>query len=185
VRLATPRLLLRPLEPADADDLARLANDREIADMTLVIPHPYGLEDAAAFIRNAEERRTAGDAEIVAITRRDPGELLGVIGLHPDVVHERAEIGFWIGRPHGGKGYCSEAARGVALHAFGDLALHRLFAFTFVENLRSQRVLTKLGMRQEGVMREHVLKNGVFRDLVVFGMSRGDLPSQPQPGGPR
>lgn len=170
--LVTERLLLRAFGPSDAPEVRRLVGARETAATTLAIPHPYTTSMAEEWIGGLEARRERGEALHWAITRREDGALLGAIGLELAAQHQRGELGYWVGVPYWRQGYCSEAARAVVRYAFEALRLERLVAFHFARNEASGRVMRKLGMTQEGVLRKHVLKWGQRVDLVCYGLLR-------------
>ena len=164
--IATQRLTLRPFTAADAPDVQRLAGAREVAENTLLIPHPYPDGAAEVWIAGHEERR---DVFSFAI---DDGHLVGAIGLHVDRDHNRAEIGYWIGVPFWGRGYASEAAAAVVRFGFEEQKLNRIFADVFSRNPASARVLEKIGMRHEGKMRQHVRKWNEYIDVECYGLVR-------------
>lgn len=168
--LETERLILRPFTPEDADDVQRLAGDEAIASTTLNIPHPYEDGVAEEWISTHQEEFDAGKSVSFAITRRDDGTLIGGIGMGITEQHDRAEMGYWIGKPYWNNGYATEAARAVLAYAFEQSGLHRVFATYFTRNPASGRVMEKLGMTHEGMLREHVEKWGTYEDLIVYGI---------------
>ncbi len=105
-----------------------------------------------------------------AITRKSDGALVGAISLMGLVKGHQAELGYWIGTPYWRNGYCTEAARVVLRHAFGDLALVRVYASHFTRNPASGHVLKKVGMRQEGCRRQHVKKWDKIEDIELYGI---------------
>jgi RimJ/RimL family protein N-acetyltransferase len=167
--LNTARLVLRPFTLSDAPAVQRLASDREIAANTLLIPHPYPEGAAEEWIRGHDG---ASDNTIFAIAPRDGGEVMGAIGLHAEHFHRRAEIGYWLGVPHWGHGYVTEAAKAMVGYAFGELGMNRVFAFHFTRNPASGRVLQKVGMHREGTMRQHVRKWDENIDVDYYGIVR-------------
>jgi RimJ/RimL family protein N-acetyltransferase len=172
--LETERLHLRPLERRDAADVQRYASDREVAANTLVIPHPYPDGAAEAFIQNTYEEARRGEAYIYAIVLKTDSALVGVIGLHPQKEHDRAEIGYWIGRPFWNQGYATEAARALVAFGFEELGLNRIYARYFLRNPASGRVQQKIGMRYEGTLRQEVKKWGIYEDLGVNAILRSE-----------
>lgn len=168
--LRTPRLLLRPFRAGDAADVQRLAGDRAIASSTLTVPHPYPDGAAEEWIAT----HAAGWAEkrvlTLAVTIPTGDALVGAIGLELHMPDRRAELGYWIGVPYWNRGYATEAARAMLAFGFERLELHRIMARHLVRNPGSGRVMQKLGMQQEGILRGHVLKWGVFEDLVVYAV---------------
>jgi ribosomal-protein-alanine N-acetyltransferase len=148
--LHTSGLTLRPFSVADVNDVARLVGDRDVASPTLSIPHPYGPEMAADWISIHAEAYANGEGATFAITLRHSGELVGAIGLAIRREHLRGELGYWIGKPYWGKGYCTEAVGAVMDFGFRILNLSRIHAYHFARNPASGRVLQKSGLTHEG-----------------------------------
>ena len=166
--LWTERLVLRAPRRQDARAIARLINDRRIAENTARIPHPYSLADAYAFL--AQANRDPG-APSFLITLAD-GALVGGGGIH--VVGGRdPEPGYWIGVPYWGRGYATEAAQALVAHAFLDLGYARLTSRARVSNPASRRVLEKCGFQWTGVslIRIHALQSSAPVDC--FRLDRG------------
>ena len=153
--LETPRLILRPFTMADVSDVTRLAGDPLVAATTANIPHPYTERDAETWIGTHAEGFETGKLLDAAVTDSDDGTLFGAVGVQIRPTHDRAELGYWTGVPYWGRGYATEASRALLAWAFGERRLHRVLARHFARNRASGRVLEKLGMRQEGVLREH------------------------------
>jgi len=173
--LQTERLILRAFQMDDAPAVNKYVSEKAIAATTLNIPHPYNLEMAEEWIGTHKEAFENGQAVRFAITLGDSGNLLGAIGLEITAAHERAEIGYWIGKPHWGKGYCTEAALAVLQYGFDSLGLERIFATHFRKNSASGRVMQKAGMKHEGRLRHHVKKWGEFEDLEMYAILRSNV----------
>ncbi len=172
--LQTERLILRAFQMDDAPAVDKYVSEKAIAATTLNIPHPYTLEMAEEWIGTHKEAFDNGQAVRFAITLGDSGELLGAIGLEITAAHERAEIGYWIGKPHWGKGYCTEAAIAVLQHGFDSIGLERIYATHFRRNPASGRVMQKAGMKHEGRLRHHIKKWGEFEDLEMYSILRSN-----------
>jgi len=168
--LRTERLLLRPFTRNDIPELIPLIGARAVAATTRRIPHPYTLADAEEFIAAAEH----GDEINLAICVFAGLGLVGGGILRPDLNHQHAELGYWIGVPHWGKGYATEAARKLVRYGFKELGLHRIYASHTSTNPASGRVLAKLGMKHEGRMRGHLVKWGEYQDLEFYGILRDE-----------
>ena len=172
--LHTSRLLLGPFHPADADELQRLAGDREIADTTVSIPHPYELDHALAWIGHQRREVVRGRATNFAV-RLTHSALIGCVGLRDiDPEHLQAELGFWIGREWWGQGYGREAAGAVVRFGFERLGLNRICAHHMARNPAAGQVLRHIGMQQEGFLRQRVRKWGVYEDVIVYAILRED-----------
>ena len=173
--LETERLLLRPLTPDDAATVARLAGSREVAHTTISIPHPYSEDQAREWIAARTGQSDAGKEIVFSVVIREDARLTGSVGLREiDSEHSQAEMGFWIGVQLWGKGYATEAARRVVRYAFEELKLNRVYAHHMVRNPASGRVLEKLGMKREGLLRQRVRKWGVFEDVVLMAILHDD-----------
>lgn len=140
--IKTARLVLRPLIDADAEAIAVLAGDWEIARMTARIPYPYSIELAHQWIGDLAE------GEVVRGIVLD-GQLIGVTGYLPDD-DGAAEVGYWIGKPWWGQGFATEAAEAVIRLCFNAEKVARVTCSHFVDNPASQRVITKLGFQLVG-----------------------------------
>jgi RimJ/RimL family protein N-acetyltransferase len=144
--LETERLVLRAPRLGDAKAVAALANDRHIAENTARIPHPYRLVDAKDWIAALN---TNPDDASYAITLAG-GTFIGVCSLEMRD-GPAPEIGYWLGQPHRGKGYATEALHALIDHAFGELEHEALHASARVTNPVSRRVLEKCGFQWTGV----------------------------------
>jgi len=172
--IKTEHLILRPLVLSDASEVQRLAGDRDIASTIVNIPHPYEDGMAEEWISSHQERFDRGKLVNFAITRRVKGVLIGCVDLTIAKSFERAELGYWIGKPYWNQGYCTEAAQAVLKHAFKVLGLNRIYATYFTRNPASGRVMQKIGMKYEGCLRQHVKKWGRFEDLKSYGILRSE-----------
>jgi RimJ/RimL family protein N-acetyltransferase len=173
--LETDRLILRGLELRDAPIVQKLAGAPEVASTTLNIPHPYPEGAAAEFIQRTQERARTGDDYAFAMTRKEDGEFLGIVGLHPEERHNQAEIGYWLGKPYWGNGYTAEAAKAVIRFGFTQLGLNRIFAGHFLRNPASGRVMQKAGMQYEGTHRQAMKKGDGYEDIVMYAILASDM----------
>lgn len=147
------RDFLQPWEPTwPADDLDRAAFRRRLTvyarEMELGTAWPFFVFDATG--------ETLLGAVTLSNIRRG--------------VAECGTIGYWIGRPHVGRGHATAAVRTVVAYAFGTLSLHRVEASCLPANAASRRVLVKAGFREEGLARAYLKINGAWADHVLFGV---------------
>jgi len=175
--LDTARLNLRPLALNDAPTVASLAGRREIADTTLSIPHPYSEQQAIDWISRHSASRSGGREMVFALVTKQDIELVGTAGLRDiDQEHGQAEMGFWVAVDWWGRGYATEAAQALLRFGFEALKLNRIYAHHMLRNPASGRVLEKIGMKREGVLRERVRKWGVFEDVAILSILRKEWP---------
>lgn len=110
------------------------------------------------------------------IFRRDDDALLGGITLSNvrRGVSQAAAIGYWMGLPHAGQGYMTDAVRTVTTYVFDTLALHRLEAACIPSNGASIRVLQACGFVREGLARQYLKINGAWQDHMLFALLASD-----------
>ncbi|HEY4671539.1 MAG TPA: GNAT family N-acetyltransferase [Gemmatimonadaceae bacterium] len=168
--LTTERLTLRPFVADDAFDVERIAGQRQIADTTLNIPHPYPHGGAAEWIRLHAPAWIDGTSATFAIVGQKTGALMGAISLIIKREHQRAELGYWIAVDCWNRGYATEATRRILDFGFETLGLHRIESRHFLRNPASGRVMQKSGMKQEGIERDLVMKWDHFESLALYSI---------------
>lgn len=153
-RLETERLYLRPWTMSDADCafFHYLNSDDEVMRF---FPFRRNREESDAVLKKLIEAFTHEDMGWMATCLKDTGEVTGFTGLSP-VRFEAAftpaiEIGWRLGTAYWGKGYASEAARGLLAHAFGKLELDGIVSFAAQGNHASMAVMTRIGMGPDPV----------------------------------
>ena len=122
-----------------------------------------------------QQEYAAGVGATFAVVERASGALVGACGIRITPRFAHAEMGYWIAEHAWGRGYATEAARVVLGYAFGPLGLHRVFAHHLARNPSSGRVLQKVGMRREGLLRGHVRKGDAFEDVEIYGVLAEDF----------
>jgi RimJ/RimL family protein N-acetyltransferase len=144
----TPRLLLRPGFPEDAPALASAIADRAIVRNLAVVPWPYTLRDAEAFL--ASPRDPVLPSFLIFERTGAAPELVGSCGLarRPSGA---VEMGYWIARGHWGRGIATEACTAL-IDIARTLGLPKLDGSHFLDNPESGRVLEKLGFEPVGIV---------------------------------
>jgi RimJ/RimL family protein N-acetyltransferase len=143
--IVTGRLVMRAPQASDIPALARLADNRHVAQMLARMPHPYGEAEARSFIAMAQAPRAG---VIYALTIAETGELVGCAGL--DARDRGLELGYWIGEPHWRRGFATEAAHALVDLAFRATTIGVLHAAVRVINPASRRVIHKCGFQYAG-----------------------------------
>jgi len=169
--LRTARLLLRQFQPADVDDALGYRNDEEFARFLPHIPLPFTRAHAEALIAlDISEPWDRSPTFAVVFGSK----VIGTVNLEIDVNSQTAMIGYAIGRTWWGRAIAFEAAQAVMAWGIATFALRRMWASTDSRNLRSQRVLEKLGMRREAVrIADHVGRDAEPVDEVVYVLKVG------------
>ena len=146
VELKTERLILQLPRPSDVATIAKLANDRLLAEATARVPFPYRREDAEVWVAEAT---ISADSATFGLYTKDGARFIGACGLER---RERGfELGYWIGQPYRDRGLATEAARAAIDFGFTQLHCEELFAAARINNPASRRVLEKCGFQWTGV----------------------------------
>jgi RimJ/RimL family protein N-acetyltransferase len=173
-RLETERMWLRWPRMSDADAIARLAGDPDVAAQTANIPHPYYLRDAEQFIRRARAENESGQGLVLALAfKRRPNEAIGVIGAHGSDFRGTAQLGYWLGREFWGQGLMTEAARVFVDMIFGVSSLGEIVCDALPGNLASRRVQEKLGFVSLGEAEIDAPARGARLKVLRKRLSRG------------
>lgn len=174
--IQTDRLILRELRPADAGFIHAVLNDADflanVGDRNV-----RTLDDATAYIESGPRASYAQHGfGLWAVELRDGGKTVGICGLLKRGALDAPDVGFAMLPAHRGRGYASEAASAALTHGREQLRLQRVLAIVKPENAASIRVLEKLGMVRERLIR--LTDDGP--ELIVFADRAVPLaPGQP------
>ncbi len=161
------RLILRPFRLDDAFSVQKLAGDKLIAATTANIPHPYPNGAAEAWIKAHPENWERGESATFAIQLKGLRKVIGAISLM-DIATDSAEIGYWVGVPYWGNGYCSEAVSALVAFAISGLALRCVTAMHLQSNPASGKVLQKCGFSCTGVDIQKPWKSDAFATVDTY-----------------
>ena len=170
--LETERLVLRRLCLDDAQDMFDYASDPEVARY---VPWDYhtSIEDSIDYLRSVEEKYESGETLDWGIVYKQNSRLIGSCG-YP-VWNKRnhwAEVGYVVSREYWNKGIVSEALKEIVTFGFENMDLNLIYASCMVENLASERVMLKMGMKFEGILRERLLVEGAYHDVKIYSLLR-------------
>lgn len=152
--LITERLVLRAPHTEDIDAITLLANNPAIASMVSRMPHPYAHADAADFVRKSQARENGNS--VYAVTLGETGTFIGCCALRGDDPGA-LELGYWIGMPHWGRGYATEAVHALVDLGFKSTDVAHINAACRVTNTGSRRVLQKSGFQFQGSDMVHIM----------------------------
>ena len=142
--IETERLILRPWQEQDAEDLYTYASNPEVGPPAGWPPHT-SVENSREIIKNVLSK-----PETYAVCLKD-GTPIGSIGLHlngsTDMTDrdDECELGYWIGKPYWGQGLIPEASRALLRYAFEELGMRAVWCGYYDGNEKSRKVQTKLG----------------------------------------
>jgi ribosomal-protein-alanine N-acetyltransferase len=150
--LATGRLLLRPWIEADRVPFRRLNADPRVMEF---FPGVMSEEESDRGFDRIQDHFQRHEFGLFAVALPDNGLFIGFAGLAIPAFEAHfmpcVEIGWRLAAEYWNRGFATEAARAVASYAFGPLQLKELVSFTVPSNLRSRRVMEKLGMTYDPV----------------------------------
>ena len=173
LRLETERLLLRDAQLEDAEAIDRYAADPEVCKYLVWGPNSLARTREVLQQRVADEpTKPARRAFELLLVDKASGEVVGGAGLRvADSASLDADLGYVLARAKWGQGIVPEACAKLLEVAFGWLGLHRVWASTDAENLASQRVLEKLGLRREAHFVQNQLVKGRYRDTLIYALT--------------
>ncbi|MBV8326912.1 GNAT family N-acetyltransferase [Chryseobacterium sp.] len=166
--IKTERLLLSQLEEKDIPLITEYLKHKIYSDLTSNIPYPYTENDAKLWLKMSLDAFENNSGYTFAI-RDQEGQLMGAIGLH-DRDDDKAEMGYWIGIPFWNKGYVTEAAKAIVDFGFTKMNFNKIFATHFLHNPASGKIMEKIGMEKEAVLKQHIKKDGEYLDLVQYSI---------------
>ena len=175
--LQTKRLTLRRFRLTDVDDVIAFANDEVWQRYLPPLPFPYERVHGERFVAESFLRDWKSKPAF-AIVLGDT--MIGEINLRINKRPQTAEMGYAIARKHWGNGYATEAAGAVVGWAFETFCLAKIHAVAIVDNKRSWRVMERIGMTKEGVLRSEVpgRDSKQRHDMAYYGILREEWDRQ-------
>ena len=163
---------LRPIQEADLEALCRFANDPEAGGEF----EWTGFKDPKAVRRRWEEDGWIGAEDARLAVVRSDGAFAGDVSWKDRSLGTTKgvclEIGIALLPEHRGQGVGTHAQRLLVQYLFDTTPVHRLEAYTEVDNIAEQRALEKSGFEREGVLRELFFRAGAWRSSVVYAQVR-------------
>ena len=166
--IPTDRLILRPIRKDDENDIFEYASKPEVARYMSWSAHQT-IEDTRAFLRFLDEvegKKLQIDRGIIL---KEKNKLIGTIAfVTVDFTLKMAELGYCLSPDYWGQGYIVESANAMITAAAETMDIHRVEAQCETDNFKSERVMQKLGMQQEGVYRRRLPVHGSFLDAKIY-----------------
>lgn len=179
--LHTERLLLRPFQPSDAEELFALQSSAS-AMRYWDSPPWTDRSFVQRFFDSGKRQEEEGTGTRVAIERAEDQTFLGWCTFNSwNPTFRSASLGYAVTERAWGHGYATEAARALLEWAFTTFDLNRVQAEADTRNIASAKVLEKLGFVLEGTLREDCIVNGEVSDSWIYGLLRSDWSQRPLP----
>lgn len=147
--IETDRLILRPTQMSDAEDIFEYASGHNVGVHAGWKPHET-IEETKQIIETVFSEKN-----VFAIVLKESGKVIGNIGLvaDPKRAYDRVRmVGYALAEAYWGRGYMTEAAKVIVNYGFGVLDLVMISAYCYPSNKRSRGVLNKLGFEYEGTL---------------------------------
>lgn len=174
ILLKGKRIYLRPLKKSDAKQMTEFAKDKSVSRFTR-IPHPYTIKNSYDFIKKSDKSWKTDKDYNFGIFLKDNTHI-GNIGIHEiSRVNKKCEIGYFLGKKFRKKGYMTEAVKVISKFIFNKLKVHRIEVTIHPKNLRSQKLIERIGGKYEGYMREGVYLKDKFVNAKLYGILEKDI----------
>jgi ribosomal-protein-alanine N-acetyltransferase len=163
--------LLRPFKIIDKKAMAKHSNNEKIADnLRDRFPYPYTEEDAEWFISFVLQKNNHPVRNFIIEINN---EAAGAIELRPeeDVYRLNAEIGYWLGEEHWGKGIMTGVIKSLVKYIFENFDIKRVYAIPFETSIGSIRALEKAGFTREATIKNGVIKKGKMLDYHIYSIT--------------
>lgn len=168
--LETERLLLRTLKLDDAQDLFEYASHPDVPRYNTWSVHT-SIEDSKRYLHSVISQYQHHQLAAWGIVHKANNKLIGTCSLASWIpAQARAELGYALSKTYWGNGYMPEAVRPVLGFGFRMMQLNRIEARCITANLASARVMEKVGMKFEGILRQHLFVKGSFHDLKIYSI---------------
>jgi RimJ/RimL family protein N-acetyltransferase len=173
--LETPRLIIRDVRASDVDSFHRYMKQEQYwRDVPIDTPTVESITNMVTRCLADQQKDPRTDFFLAAVSKVT-ADVVGEAILHVRSVGWRqGEIGWGVGSDHSGQGLATEIGTAMLRLAFDRLSLHRVYAQCRTENLASRRIMAKLGMCQEGILRENVLARGSWWSSVQYSILSGE-----------
>lgn len=179
-RVLTPRLLLRAPRTGDVGEVRRMLrhNNEYLKPWTPASrpgEDPTSITEVSkTILRQRREWKHGRTFVMMIATQREPNRFIGKLALNGVMrgAMHGAYLGYFMDVDQQGKGYVTEAIKGLLDFAFGPLALHRIQAAIMPRNAKSLRVIEKLGFRREGYAERYLQIAGKWEDHILFARTR-------------
>ncbi|WP_341735731.1 GNAT family protein [Microcoleus sp. CAWBG640] len=173
--IETERLLLRKITLNDANDMFEYGSDPLVSQYTMWSTHT-SIEDTKSFLRSLTKMYKKRELIDWGIVHKSEQKLIGTCGyVEWSMNHSRAQIGYALSRKYWNQGYMSEAVSAIIDFGFREMSLNKIEARCAQKNIASARVMEKVGMQLEGILRQQLFVKDQYWDLKIYSILRDDF----------
>ena len=164
--LETERLFIRDMRASDIDELSPFMQAHEYwRHLPIEPPTPESVSTLVERLVSASTKNPRVNYHLVAVDKHSD-QFVGTIDLHTYALWQQAEMGWAVVSHRTSLGFATEMCRATLRFGFGSLGLHRVQARCRSLNIASRRIMAKIGMREEGIMRDNMLVRGEWWSTV-------------------
>lgn len=170
--IETKRLILRPIDKNDDEEIVKWRNQKEIINGLFSYKGITLSEHRNWFEKYLHD----GSRMEFIIIKKDNNKKIGTIGLsNIDSRNQKSEYGILLGeKEEWGKGYAVEASLAVIHYGFQELNMQKIYLKVFADNMDAINLYKRLGFIQEGLLRKDMYKNGEFKDVLIMAILRDE-----------
>lgn len=165
---------LRELQIEDIDFINTWRNDKEIIDSLGANFRYINKQTDLNWFNNYQNNRNSQVR--CSICLKENNEIIGLVSLTAiDNLNGTAEFHIMIGnKSYHNKGVGSLATRELLNHGFNNLNLNKIYLSVLEDNSNALRLYKKVGFKEDGVLRQHVYKNGCYKDLIIMSLLKSE-----------
>jgi RimJ/RimL family protein N-acetyltransferase len=166
-------LLRMPNKKTDISDLFDVKNNKETSKYLVGTTPTYSRKDICNWI---DFHNNCENENLFVIQERNNNKVIGHIGLYNiDLEVKSAEYAILIGNnEYLGKGVGRQVTDLILDYGFNKLGLNRIYLSFISKNLPAYNLYVKIGFKKEGCLRQAILKNGVYNDLILMAILKSE-----------
>ena len=173
--IETKRILLRKMSLTDAKDMFEYAQDSQVSKYAGWNVHS-SIQDSKLFLKHTINKYKKNHISSWGIVHKAEQKFIGTAGFTDwNLQHNYAEIGYTLSRKYWGKGYMTEVVNAIIYFGFRTMMLNRIEARCVIENIASARVMEKVGMKYEGILRQCMFMNGKYCNLKIYSILKEEF----------
>lgn len=173
-KLESERLILRRLTLYDAEDIFEYASDPQI-DKYVPWEHNKSIDMTITFLKEEIAHYKEMNTFAFGLEHKENHKIIGIVNVGRwDKECDWIEIGYTISREYWNQGITTEASKTLIEFIFKEMEVNRIEAVCIVDNKASERVMQKLGMTYEGILRKRLFSNGNYYDAKMYSILKNE-----------